>query len=91
VINFKRSAFFSEMSFLTVIIAFSFFSKNWPFFLRFLLKVSFPFSERRISFLIYFVGIPFLFPILKIIMLILSFLFLRFSAEIIVEANNYLN
>jgi hypothetical protein len=57
----------------------------------FFLEISFSLSKCRISFLIYLVGMPFLFSLLKIIMLILVSLFLRFFAEIVVEASGYLN
>jgi hypothetical protein len=79
------------MSFLAAIIVFSFFFWNWIPFLRLLLKVFFPLSERRINFLIYFVGMLSLPFLLEIIMLVLASLFLRLFAEIIVEASDYLD
>jgi hypothetical protein len=90
-IDFRRSVFFSEMSFFTAIIAFSFFSKSWALFLRFFLEVFFSFSKYRISLLIHFVGVFFLFLMLEIIMLILVSLFLRPFTEIVVKAGGYLD
>jgi hypothetical protein len=79
------------MSLFAAIIAFFFLFWNWAPFLRLFLEVSLSLSERRINFLIYLVGMPFLLPILKIIVLVLAFLFLRSFAEIVVEASGYLD
>jgi hypothetical protein len=79
------------MSFFAAFIAFFFsFLELGPAF-TFFLKVSFLFSERHIGFLIYLVGMPLLFSMLKIIILILASLFLRFFAEIVVETSDYLD
>jgi hypothetical protein len=55
------------------------------------LEAFFSFSECRIGLLIYFVGVLLLLPMLEVIMFILASLFLRFFAEIVVEASGYLD
>jgi hypothetical protein len=59
--------------------------------LRFLLEIFFSFSECRISFLIYLVGVSFLLSLLEVIVLVLTFFFLRPFFEIVVEASSHLN
>jgi hypothetical protein len=87
-INFGRSALFSKMTFFTVIIAFSFFFWSRVSFLRFLLEASFSFSECRIGFPIYLVGVA-LWLSLEISILVVSLIFLGSFSEIVVEARNY--
>jgi hypothetical protein len=90
-VSFERSAFFGEISFFVAIIAFFFFFWSWALSLRFFLEVSFPLSECRIGLLIYLVGMSLLLFMLEVIVLVLASLFLRFFAEIVVEASGYLD
>jgi hypothetical protein len=90
-INLKKTAFSREMPFFTAVKIFSLFLWGRNFLKSLLLEASLSFSKYRISLPIYFVGVPLLLPLLKIVIFILTSFFLRPSAEIIVEANSHLN
>jgi hypothetical protein len=83
-ISFRRFTLFSEMSFLAVIIALFFFFKNLAPFLCLPLKALFSFSERRISFSLYFVEMPSRFA-LEMGIFVISLIFLGPFSKIVVE------
>jgi hypothetical protein len=85
IISFGRFAFSGEMSFLAAIIVLSFFFWSLALFLCLFLKAPFSFSERRIGFLIYFVGVPSRFA-LEVGVFVISLVFLGPSSKIVVEA-----
>jgi hypothetical protein len=91
VISLGRSALLNEMSFFAAIIILSLLFRSWALSLRLLLKASLFFAECRINFPVYFVGVLLRLSLLKIVMLILAFFFLKSSTEIVVEASGYLN
>jgi hypothetical protein len=87
-IGFEQFTFSYEIFFLTVIIVVSFLFWSWALFLRLFLEVSFSLSKRRINFLIYLVGMPFLLS-LKMGIFIISLILLKPFSKIIVEAYGY--
>jgi hypothetical protein len=84
-IGFRRFTLFDEVFFFAVIVAFFFLFWSLAPLLCFFLKVFFSFSERRISFLIYFVGVLSRF-VLKVGVFVISLVFLGLFFEIVVEA-----
>jgi hypothetical protein len=83
-VNFKRSALPNEITFFTAIIALSFLFWSLALFFYFPLKTSLSFSERRIDFPIYFVGVPSRFA-LEVGVLVISLIFLKPFFKIVVE------
>jgi hypothetical protein len=87
IISFGRTAFSREVLFLSAIETFSLFFWNRGFFRSLFLEIFFSFSEYRIGFSVYLVGMSFWF-FLKISVLIISLIFLGFFSEIVVEARD---
>jgi hypothetical protein len=87
-VNFRRPVFPGEMSFFAAIVVFSFLFWNLAPFRCLSLKTLFSFSERRIGFLIHFVGVLSWFAP-KVSVLVISFVFLEPFFEIVVEACGY--